>query len=91
MHPGYQAMWRIPHTFINIIKNIQLDPQDILVTVDVSSLFTNIPLTEGIAVINKLMEETRTDTLLKMLISNLTYQVLTKNYFNFNDKLYEQK
>ena len=26
-----------------------------------------------------------------MLISNLTHQVLTKNYFNFNDQLYGQK
>ena len=37
------------------------------------------------------MEEDGTDTLLKMFISNLTYQVLTKNYFNFNDQLFEQK
>ena len=36
------------------------------------------------------MEDTGTDTLLKMFISNLTHQVLTKNYFKFNDKLYEQ-
>ena len=42
--------------FINIVKNIQLDPQDILVTIDVSSLYTNIPHTEGIAAINKMME-----------------------------------
>ena len=38
-----------------------------------------------------MMEETGSDTLLKMFISNLTYQVLTKNYFNFNDQLFEQK
>ena len=29
--------------FINIIKNIQLEPQDILVTIDVNSLYMNIP------------------------------------------------
>ena len=67
--------------FINITKNIQLEPQDILVTIDVSALYTNIPHTEGIAAINKMMEETGTDTRLKMFISNLTSQVLTKNYF----------
>ena len=38
-----------------------------------------------------MMEETGTETLLKMFISNLTYQVLIKNYFHFNDQLYEQK
>ena len=37
------------------------------------------------------MEETGTDILLKKLISNLTFQILTKNYFNFNDQQYEQK
>ena len=76
---------------INITKNIQLEPQDILETIDVSSLYTNIPLTGGIEAINKMIEETGTDTVLKMLISNLTYQVLTKNYFKFNNQLYEQK
>ena len=34
--------------FINNIKNIQLEPQDIPFTIDVSSLHTNIPHTEGI-------------------------------------------
>ena len=76
--------------FINIIRNIQLDPKDLLVTIDVSSLCTNIPHTEGIAAINRMMEETGTDTLLRMFISNLAYQVLTKNFFNFNGQLYEQ-
>ena len=74
--------------FINIKKIIQLDPKDLFVTIDVSSLYTNIPHTEGIPAINRMMEETGTDTLLKMFISNLTQQVLTKNYFN--GKLYEQ-
>ena len=73
--------------FINIMKNIQLDPKHLFVTTDVSSLYTNIPHTEGIATINKMMEETGTDTLLKMFISNLTHKVFTKNYFNFNGKL----
>ena len=76
--------------FISIMKNIQLEPEDLFVIIDVSSLYTNIPHTEGIAAINRMMEETGTDTLLKMFISNLTHQVLTKNYFNFNGRLYEQ-
>ena len=42
--------------FINIIKNIQLEPQDKLVTIDGSSQYTNIPHTEGIAAINKMMK-----------------------------------
>ena len=76
--------------FINIMKNIQLDPEDLLVTIDVSSLYTNIPHNEGIAAINRMMEETGTDTLLRMFISNLAHQVLSKNFFNFNGQLFEQ-
>ena len=37
-----------------------------------------------------MMEDTGTDTLLKMFISNLIHQVLIKNYLKFNHKLYEQ-
>ena len=44
-----------------------------------------------------MMEKTGTDTLLRMFISklrmfisNLAFQVLTKNVFNFNGQLYEQ-
>ena len=77
--------------FINITKNIYLKPENILVIIDINSLYTNIPHTDGIAAINKMMEETGTDTLLKMFISNLTYQVLTKDYFHFNDQLFEHK
>ena len=76
--------------FINIMRNIQLDPEDLLVTIDVSSLYTNIPHTEGIVAINRMKEEIGTDTLLKMFISNLAHQVLTKNYFSLSGRLYEQ-
>ena len=65
------------------MRYIHLDPEDLLVTIDVSSLYTNIPHSEGTAAINRMMEETGTDTLLKMFISNLAYQVLTKNYFKW--------
>ena len=46
------------------MKNIQLDPKDLFITIDVSSLYTNISHTEGIAAINKMMADTGTDTLL---------------------------
>ena len=77
--------------FISITKNIHSEPDDLLVTTDVSSLYTNLLHTDSIAAINKMMEETDTDTLLMMLVSNLTYQVLTKKYFHFNDQLFQQK
>ena len=38
-----------------------------------------------------MIEETGLDTLHKMFICNLTHQVLTKNYFQFNGQMYIQK
>ena len=76
--------------FINIMRNIQLDPEDLLVTIAISSLYTNIPHTEGTAATNRMVEEIGTDILLKMFIPNLAHQLLTKNYFSFNGMLYEQ-
>ena len=42
---------------LNIIKQIKLDPQDILVTIDVSSLYTNIPHNEGISALTRMIDE----------------------------------
>ena len=76
--------------FINTIEGIQLDPTDLLVTTDVSALYTSIPHNEGLLAINKTHEENQYDPLLKTFICRLTHQVLTKNYFTFNGKLYHQ-
>ena len=54
-------------------------------------MYTNIPHTEGIAAITRMIEETGLDTLHKMFICNLTHQVLTKNFFKFNGQMYVQK
>ena len=77
--------------FLNILKHLKIQSTDLLVTIDVKSLYTNIPHTEGIAAITKMVEDTGLDTLLRMFICNLSHQVLTKNYFIFNKQLYIQK
>ena len=75
---------------INILLGKKLAPEDILVTIDVKSLYTNIPHNEGIQVLNRTMEETDTHPMKKLLICRLANLVLTKNYFEFNKKLYRQ-
>ena len=65
-------------------------PTDILVTIDVKSLFTNIPQNEAIQALNRTMEETGIHSMKKLFISRLTNLVLTKNYFEFNNTLYRQ-
>ena len=76
--------------FLNILEHLEVQNTDLIVTIDVKSLYTNIPHTEGIAAITRMLEETDLDTLQKMFISNLAYQVLTKNYFLFNGQIYRQ-
>ena len=77
--------------FLNILKHQNIQSTDSLVTIDVKSLYTNIPHTEGIAAITRMIEETGLDTLQRMFICNLAHQVLTKNYFIFNGQIYLQK
>ena len=67
-----------------------MEPDNILVTIDVQSLYTNIPHTEGIQALNRILEETNTDPIKKPLICKLANLVLTKSYFSFNKKLYRQ-
>ena len=77
--------------FLNILKYLKIQSTDLLVAIGVKSLYTNIPHTEGIAAITKMMEDTGLDTLLRMFICNLAHHVLIKNYFIFNTQLYIQK
>ena len=65
-------------------------PEDILVTIDVQSLYTNIPHADGIQALNRILEETNTDPMKKLLICTLANLVLTKNYFILNKRLYTQ-
>ena len=46
---------------MHILAGKKLAPEDILVTIDVQSLFNNIPYTEGIQSMNRILEETNTD------------------------------
>ena len=71
---------------LNILKHHRILTTDIMVTIDVKSLYTIIPHTEGIAAITRMMEDTGLDTLKRMFICNLAHQVLTKNYFQFNEQ-----
>lgn len=76
--------------FLNVLNTIQLEDTDLLVTIDVSSLYTNIPHEEGIAAMKQRMTEKGYDTNTKDLITKLARKVLTRNYFTFNNQLYHQ-
>ena len=80
--------------FLQQIEEIEIEASDdiILCTLDVTSLYTNIPHAEGIKVIKELLQKERptsfkpsNDSIIKLL-----EVVLTKNNFMFNGKHYLQ-
>ena len=73
-----------------VILGKKLALEDILVTTDVQSLYTNIPHTEGIQDLNRILEGTNIDPIKKLLICKVANLVLTKNYFIFNKRSYRQ-
>ena len=85
---------RLPHTwdtqdFINKIKDIGPLPEGvILATLDVTSLYTNIPNQEGIvAVADKLRTDPQKQNIAKYLL-DLLKLVLHNMYFEFNGEHY---
>ena len=76
--------------FLNKTRNIVVPPNSLLVTVDVKSLYTNIPNEEGIAAIDDTLNRSNTDTSLKTVILTLLDKILTLNNFVFNGEHYLQ-
>lgn len=68
-------------SFINELKGIKLDPEDILVSFDVVSLYTCIPINEAMEVINRL---THPET------ARLVELCLTSTFFSFEGGFFEQ-
>ena len=77
--------------FLNIVKTIEVEEDNLLVTVDVSSLYTNIRHQDGIEALKSWLIEHGTDTDKGEFIGTLAKLVLTSNYFTFNGKIYLQK
>lgn len=69
--------------FVRKIQKIKTQPEDILVSFDVESLFTNIPITETLDIIK------RSGHLDKNLLP-LVKHCLTSTYFQFQGEFYEQ-
>uniref|UniRef100_A0AAR5QIB8 Reverse transcriptase domain-containing protein n=2 Tax=Dendroctonus ponderosae TaxID=77166 RepID=A0AAR5QIB8_DENPD len=68
--------------FIKTIQDLILDPTDMLVSFDVESLFTKVPVDESIELVAELFEESTT---------NLFKACLKGSYFLWNGYYYEQK
>ena len=79
---------------INILENFKIPSNCTLATIDVKSLYLNIPHKEGIqAVLNRLYYKNPGSQEIPIPPENMTDLlniVLAKNYFQFADKMYHQ-
>ena len=81
--------------FIQSIQDITIEEEDCMMSFDVKSLFTSIPVQPTLNIIKKLLEE---DTSLHqrttMAVKHIHWLLefcLTNTYFSFQGRLYEQK
>ena len=81
--------------FISTIRDITVDPDDIMVSFDVCSLFTNVPIEEALKVISNmlvsdesLIERTPLDA---GRVTELLELCLRSTYFSYQGVFYEQR
>ena len=70
--------------FITLINDITVEEKDLLVTIDVSSLYTNIIHEEGLEAMRSWMIENNISQQRAQFIKILGTLVLKNNYFEFN-------
>jgi len=77
--------------FLNCIKDItNLPPTTLLVTMDVSSLYTNIPHKDGIEAVEHMLNLGKLNSNLICYLKKSIECILTNNNFTFSDKHYLQ-
>ena len=91
---------RSPHHVINnpdfleIIRGIQLLPEECMVSYDVESLFTSVPVESAISIIRKHLEEDKeSHQRTAMSVNQISFLLkfcLNTTYFTFQGKIYEQ-
>ena len=67
-----------------------IPPESFLVTIDVTSLYTNIPHREGILACKDALEKRQTKEPKTWILLRLLHFILAKTCFKFNDKYYKQ-
>ena len=81
--------------FVRKIKNTPLDESDVMVSFDVVSLFTKVPVNEAIDAISEMLKKDETiderTTMSPSEVCRLTALCLRSTYFRFKDSFYEQR
>ena len=76
---------------IGRLKNINIDPSAILISIDIVSLYTNIPIDGAINSIKTMFERFPDKSRPDSVLINLIKIILYNNDFSFNNKIYIQK
>jgi hypothetical protein len=88
---GSNSYIRDTQDFISkIVDGKPREPGTLLVTLDVTSLYTNIPNEDGIAAIAGLLNDSPDPDMPTPFLLKLLKLVLSKNYFTFNGEFYLQ-
>jgi hypothetical protein len=81
--------------FIQLLKPIELQDQDILVSFDVVSLFTNVPIEESLQIIKTELdtdqEKIQHLNLKTEMIMEILEVCMRTTYFQVDDKFYKRK
>ena len=77
--------------FLQLLSTVSIQEEDLLVTIDVSSLYTNIIHEEGLQAMQDWMLQNNISFKRTELIKNLGNLVLKHNYFEFNGQLFLQQ
>ena len=68
-----------------------MDEGETMVSFDVSSLFTNVPIGEAVDIIRERLEEEDRTPLSPQRVAGLLQLCLRSTYFSFNGEFYEQR
>ena len=73
------------------IENIALDPDENIISLDVKSLYTNVPLKEAIEIVfQKLYSQESPPEIHRAIMKRLLNMAVSKVYFKCNDSWYVQ-
>ena len=76
--------------FLQVITKLKISPGDILATVDVTALYTNIPHQDGINKVLSFLRKNGASLQELEIVEHLLNHILKKNYFQFDNKTYLQ-
>jgi hypothetical protein len=81
------------YCFKSFIENVTLAPNEILVSFDVVSLFTNVPTDFAVQIVEQRWDEISnfTEISKELFIDLLKFTVNDSNYFSYNGMFYKQK